>query len=284
MLTGPHGPCNTQCDRPDARCHQDELHPFRRDDCAPPACEVYYNVTTQTQCNWPTEENARREIVQVCRLLWQKGYVAATDGNVSVRLGPGRLVTTPTAVSKTVVTEEQLVLCDLTGAPLPAAEQQTAGLRPSSEIRLHCEAYRQRPDIRAVVHAHPPLSVAFSVAGVSLAEPVLPEVLVNLGEIPTTRYATPSSADGPEVIRELIVTHDALILERHGSVTVGRSAFDAYLKLEKVEYAAQVILAARQLGQVRPIPPAEVKHLYEIRREMYGVTTDGNGSRGENPD
>ncbi len=210
------------------------------------------------------EQTARLEIVRVCRLLWERGYVAATDGNVSVRLGADRLLATPSGVSKGLVEPEQLLLTDLSGRPLPD-EEQTAGLRPSSELRLHCAAYRERPDICAVVHAHPPLATACTVAGVSLAEPVLPEVLMSLGTIPTAPYATPSSAEGPEAIRGLIAGHDALLLDRHGTLTVGQTALEAYLKLEKVENLAQVILAARQLGQVQVLPPGEVRRLSAVR-------------------
>jgi L-fuculose-phosphate aldolase len=212
------------------------------------------------------ERDARSEVVRVCRLLWERGYVAATDGNVSVRLDAGTLLVTPSGVSKGFLAAEQLVLTDMYGTPLPAECQTRPGLRPSSELRLHCEVYRLRPDIHAVVHAHPPIATACTVAGVSLEEGVLPEVIVGLGGIPTTRYATPSSAQGPVVIHGLIESHDALLLDHHGSLTVGQTPLEAYLKLEKVENAAVVYLAARQLGGVRLLPPEEVSHLMAIHR------------------
>ncbi|MGQ9681375.1 MAG: class II aldolase/adducin family protein [Anaerolineae bacterium] len=215
--------------------------------------------------------NARDEVIRVCHLLWQRGLVAATDGNVSVRLGADRLLTTPSGRSKGLLVSDDLVETDLDGVPIDSA-QRRRGLRPSSEIRMHCSAYRMRPDIGAVVHAHPPIATACTVAGVSLLEAVLPEVLVNLGGIPTTRYARPSSAQGAEVIREWIVGHDALLLDHHGTLTVGRTALEAYLRLEKVEHAAQVILAARQLGAVRPLPKQEAEELLEMhRRGAYGL-------------
>ena len=216
------------------------------------------------------EEQARQEVVRICRLLWERGYVAAADGNVSVRLGPDRLLATPSGLSKGFLQPDQLVLTDLEGALLPAQVDGAQGLRPSSELRVHCEAYRQRPDIGAVIHAHPVAAVACSLAGVSLAEAVLPEVVLDLGAIPTTRYASPASAEGPEVMRELIRDHDALILDRHGSVTVGQDVWDAYLKLERVEHAANILLAARQLGPLPALPPAEVERLLARRRAMRG--------------
>jgi L-fuculose-phosphate aldolase len=224
---------------------------------------------------YDSEEAARQEVAHVSRLLWERGYVAATDGNVSVRLGPDRLLVTPSGLSKGFLTSAQLVLTDLDGAPV--AGQPVGHARPSSELRMHCAAYRARPDIRAVVHAHPPLATACTVAGVSLEEGVLPEVLVNLGGIPTTPYARPSSAEGALVIREAVREHDALLLPHHGSLTVGRTALEAYLKLEKVENAALVYLAARQLGQVRTLPAEEVQQLLAIHRRERIETASHEG-------
>ncbi|MEA3407115.1 MAG: class II aldolase/adducin family protein, partial [Chloroflexota bacterium] len=132
------------------------------------------------------------------------------------------------------------------------------------------EIYRQRPDVRAVVHGHPPITTALTVAGISLEPPVLPETVVTVGTIPTTDYATPSSAQGPLVVRELIREHDALALDRHGAVTVGTTPLKAYFKLEKVENTAQVILLARLLGRLQTLPGEEARHLTELRAEMLG--------------
>jgi len=180
-----------------------------------------------------TERALRREIVQVCHLMHQRQLIAATDGNVSARLQDGLLLTTPSGLCKGLLEEEDLVVLDAAGA---VVEQRTArGLRPSAEVRMHLEIYRQRPDVRAVVHAHPPVTTAMTVAGISLAPCVIPETLVTLGTIVTTEYATPTSAGVPDVVRDLIRRHDALVLDRHGAVTVGRSVLEAYARMEKVE-------------------------------------------------
>jgi len=221
-----------------------------------------------------TEQEWREEIVRVCRLMHEKGYVTATDGNVSVRLSEDRVLSTPSGFSKGFLSPAQLVITDMEGKRVPSNEPASRDLKPTSELLMHLEAYRQRPDIGAVIHAHPPICVALSIAGISLAKCLLPEVIVTLGLIPTTEYATPSSAEGPQVIRDLIVNHDALILRRHGTLTVGKDPFDAYLKLEKMEYAAYVTLILYQLGKETLLPPAEVAKLLRMRREK-GLAREG---------
>jgi len=221
-----------------------------------------------------TEQAWRKEIVRVCRLLHEKGYVAATDGNVSVRLSKNRVLSTPSGFSKGFLAPEQLVVTDLEGRKIPSREPASRDLKPTSELLMHLEAYRQRPDIGAVIHAHPPICVALSIAGISLAKCLLPEVVVTLGLIPTAEYATPSSAEGPQAIRDLIANHDALVIQRHGTLTVGKDPFDAYLKLEKVEHLAYVTLILRQLGRETPLPPAEVAKLLRMRRDK-GLAREG---------
>jgi L-fuculose-phosphate aldolase len=214
----------------------------------------------------PTEHELRAEIIRVGRLLWERGYVAATDGNLSVRLGSDRLLVTASGVSKGFLSDGDLVVIDLDGKPLPS--YRGGKQKPSSEIMMHLEAYRQRPDVNAVVHAHPPLATAFSIAGMSLARCVIPEVVVTLGSIPTTAYATPGTSEVPGSIRLAVCDHDALILDHHGSLTVGQTLWEAYLRLEKVEHTAQITLAAQQLGRVQGLSPEAVEKLAAKRREL----------------
>lgn len=211
------------------------------------------------------ERIIRQEIVEVCRLMYQRHLIAASDGNVSARWGEGYLITTPTGLYKGFLRPEEMVVTDLEGRLAPEDVAPHNGHRPSAELRLHLEVYRQRPDVRAVVHAHPPITTALTVAGVSLAPCILPETLVTLGTIVTTEYATPTSAQGPEVIRPYISDHDALVLDRHGAVTVGDSVFSAYAHMEKVENTAEVILMARLLGHVKTLPVDEVRRLSAMR-------------------
>ena len=217
-----------------------------------------------------TEWEFRDDIIEVARLLDRKGLVAATDGNISVRLPDGRFLLTPSGVPKGKVHHDQLILVDGEGSPVASAGSATG--KPTSEFRMHLEAYRVRPDVLAVVHAHPVTVTAFTIAGLSLAQCVIPEVVVTLGAVPTSRYATPSSEQGPEVIREFIGDCDAIILDRHGAITVGKTVFEAYYKMEKLEHAAEITLKARQLGKVKTLPPEEVRRLMELRQKL-GVTS-----------
>lgn len=211
-----------------------------------------------------SERAWREEIIQVCRLMYQKGYVAATDGNVSVRLDDNLFLITPSGFSKGLLRPDQLLLVDEEGNVVGRSRYgPTRGLRPSSEILLHLEAYRRRPDIRAVVHAHPPITIALSIAGISLARCLLPEVLMTLGMIPTAPYATPASEESARAIAGLIDHYDAIVLERHGSITVGKSALDAYFKLEKLEHTALILKTVLELGREEPFPVEEVAKLVE---------------------
>jgi L-fuculose-phosphate aldolase len=214
----------------------------------------------------PPEHELRQEMVRIGRLMWERGYVAATDGNLSARLGRDRLLVTASGLSKGFLSTDDLVVISPDGEPV--ASYRGRGQRASSEISMHLEVYRRRPDVNAVVHAHPPLATAFSIAGVSLARCVIPEVVVTLGGIPTTGYATPGTVEVPASISAAIRDHDALILDHHGSLTVGKTLWEAYLRLEKVEHTAQITLAAQQLGQVGMLTPQAVEKLAEKRREL----------------
>jgi L-fuculose-phosphate aldolase len=201
-----------------------------------------------------TPQQLQQDIVCICRMLHRKNYLAATDGNVSVRLGD-RLLITPSGVNKGIMEAEQILTVDLAGRVL-AGEG-----RPSSEIRMHLLAYELRPDITAVVHAHLPYATGCTLAGIDLLEPILPEVVITLGGVPTAPYATPGTEEVPEAIRAFIQEYDALLLSRHGAMTVGRDVVDAYNKMEKLEHMARVVLAARLQGPVAPLPAAEVQKL-----------------------
>lgn len=211
-----------------------------------------------------TELEIRKAICEIGRLMHMKNLVAATDGNISVKLGPDRYLCTPSAVSKALMQPNDMIVCDGRGAKLSGQGKVT------SEFRTHIACYEERPEINAVVHAHPPKAIGFTLADASMAECVLPEVVCTIGGIPTTEYATPATPEGSEVIRGLIRQCDAVMLDRHGAVTVGRDVYDAYFKMEKIEHAAESILTAHLLGKVRRLDPKEVQKLATVRGQ-YGA-------------
>jgi L-fuculose-phosphate aldolase len=220
----------------------------------------------KTPARRPTEQQLRQEIVDICRMLHAQGYCLGYDGNVSARLDGERFLVTPSGISKALVRADQLVTVDGQGEVVGAGRYgPQRGLRPSSEVLLHLEAYRQRPDAQAVIHAHPPIAVALSIAGISLARCLLPDIILYFGLIPTTDYATPASAEGATVISDLIQSYDALILQRHGTITLGPTVTDAYLKLEKLEHTALVTKTLVELGRERPFPQEEIAKLVDWR-------------------
>lgn len=222
---------------------------------------------------WPADDaNAlRAEIVRVGQWMHAHGLVDGFSGNLSARLGPRHLLATPSGLAKGMLAPEQLIVVDLDGHLVEAAP----GLKPTSELLMHLEAYRRRADIRAVVHAHPPTAVALTIAGVSLAECVIPEAVVVFGLVPTAPYATPSSIENQHAISELIVGHDAILLAYHGSLTVGRSVTEAYLRLESLEHTARIIALTRLLGGGAALPPEQVAKLLQTRQE-WGFSRPGD--------
>lgn len=218
-----------------------------------------------------SEYGLREEIVRIGKLMHQKGFIAAGDGNLTVRLGSNRVLCTPSGLSKGFIEPDQLLVVDMGGDKIGSNFGAARELRPSSEIRLHLECYRQRPDIRGVIHAHPPYAIACTLAGLSLAKCTLPEVVYDLGTIPTAPYATPASSEGPEMIRALVPYYDAIILERHGSVTMGKDLWEAYMRLERIEHSAQVTIAANSIQNVSPLTDSQIRKLASMRQEVFAA-------------
>jgi L-fuculose-phosphate aldolase len=198
---------------------------------------------------------AAHEVVRVCRRLYERGLIASTDGNVSVRLDDGSFLATPTGLAKQDLVEGDLVRID-------AAGRVIEGLRgPSSEIRMHLRIYARRPDVRAVVHAHPPTATGFAVAGEAFVAPVLPEVILQMGEVPLVPYATPGTDALPDRMEPFLARHDAFLLANHGATTTGPSLDVAHRRMESLEHAAKILLAARLLGRVNELSADDVRAL-----------------------
>lgn len=212
-----------------------------------------------------TETELREAICEVGRRMYARNLVAATDGNISARLGPNRFLCTPSGVSKGFMVPDDLVIADGQSRKISGSGKVT------SEFFTHLAAYEERPDVHAVVHAHPPMAVALMIAGRDMTAPVLPEVVMALGSIPTCPYATSGSPEGAAVVRELIRGHDAVLLDRHGSLTVGPDVLDAYFKLEKIEHAAQTLWAAHTLGELRILDASQIARLQESGLNYRGL-------------
>jgi L-fuculose-phosphate aldolase len=210
------------------------------------------------------ERGLRDQIVEVGRRLYARGYTASNDGNISARLDADRLLMTPKSVCKGFMSPEMMCITDLEGKKL-------AGDRdPSSEMQMHLEVYRQRPDAKAVVHAHPPIATGFAVAGIPLDRAVLAEVITTLGSVPIADYATPSTKELPEAVRKYVKAHDGMLLANHGALTLGADLFAAYYKMETIEHFATISLVARLLGGERLLSRQEVDRLQGLRG-MYGI-------------
>ena len=205
-------------------------------------------------------EVLRRDIVAVCQRLYQRGFIAGTEGNVSALEGPDRLWITPAGHHKGLLQPADLLLIDRQGHVL------FGNGRPSSETPMHLALYRCRPDIGAVVHAHPPLATALTVAGYQLAPPLLPEAVVALGEVPTIPYQMPTTWQFANDVGAAMRQAEAALLENHGSVAVGTTLQAAFNKMEIVERAAQILYLAKLLGRVQPLSPEAVTALQALRQ------------------
>jgi L-fuculose-phosphate aldolase len=201
----------------------------------------------------------RNEVVEVGRRLYQMGFVAAADGNVSVRMEADRVLTTPSGLNKGRLSPEDLVVTDMTG-------RKVYGWRdPSSEMEMHLVMYREREDVCAVVHAHPVHASGFAVAGIPMDQPLLSEVLLTLGTVPLARYGTPTTPELAEAVRPF-AGFDGILLANHGALTVGSDLLQAYDRMETLEHSAQIYLVARMLGSAQPLSEEHVAKLQQIRQ------------------
>lgn len=210
--------------------------------------------------NIKLESEHRRDIVEVCKRLYQKGFVASNDGNVSVRLSDKEILATPTGMSKGEITSNQLIKVNIDGEIIEGF------LKPSSELKLHLHIYKSRPDVKSVVHAHPPISTGFAVAGIALDQMAIPEVIATLGTVPLAPYATPSTEELAHTVDGYIEKCNAILLSNHGVVTVGTDVFSAYYTMERVEHSAYIIWVARSLGGEKPLSQENINKLLEIRK------------------
>ncbi|WP_110515612.1 class II aldolase/adducin family protein [Herpetosiphon llansteffanensis] len=215
--------------------------------------------------NLAQEQQYRLEMVQIGRWLYERGWTPSYSGNYSVLLDEQRILTTPTGYCKGLLQPADLIIVDRQGVPL---DPQTP--LPSSELLMHLAVYAERPDVRACVHAHPPRTIACSIAGVELTQPLLEDIILTLGKIPTVPYARTGTAALGEAIKPFIRDHDALVLDHHGSLTVASSLTKAFHRTEQVEQAATIIATALSIGRLQPLAAEHVADLLAVRRARGG--------------
>lgn len=207
----------------------------------------------------------RAEMVRVGQWLYARGWIPAYDGNFSVALDGGWLLTTPAGRCKGLLQPADLLVVDRAGTPRDADAPP-----PSSELLMHLAVYRARSDVLACVHAHPPLAIACTVAGVSLEPAVLPEIIITLGKIPTVPYAMTGTPALGEAITPFIADHDAVLLDHHGTLAVGRTLTEAFHRTEQIEQAATIFINAHQMGAIRRLRKPEIEELLAVRRARGG--------------
>jgi len=215
----------------------------------------------------PTDYQIRRDIVRFGAMLHSLGFIAATDGNISVRLDQDRILVTPTGMSKGMMTPSDLVVVDRNGRKVKGKRQVT------SEIGMHLLIYRMRPDINGIVHAHPRTATGFAAAGMALNQPLVCEVVIGLGLIPLAPYGTPGTPELAATLEPLIPQYDAILMANHGVVTYGSDLQSAYMKMETVEHFAQIALVTHVLGQQKPLACEDLEKLVAARRRYLGVNS-----------
>ena len=206
------------------------------------------------------EQTARRDLITVCHLMYERSYVVSSDGNVSVRLDDGRILATPTMTCKGRMTDDLIAVTDIDGKKLNER-------KASSELAMHLLIYRERPDVKAVCHAHPPHGTAFAVAGLAIDQPILSEVILTLGCVPLASYGTPSTDELTQQMQPLVKHHNALLMANHGAVAYGSDLWQAWDRLETLEHTAKIAILSRMLGGSKNLPADAVEKLINVREK-----------------
>ncbi len=214
-----------------------------------------------------SEYEIKKQICDIGKRIYDRGMVAANDGNISVKISDNEFLCTPTGVSKGFMTPEYICKVDADGNVI----QANKGFKPSSEIKMHMRVYKERPDVQAVVHAHPIYATSFAIAGIPLTQPIMPEAVIALGCVPIAEYGTPSTHEIPDAVSKYLQYYDAVLLENHGALAYSDSLLAAYHKMESLEFYAELLFLSKQLGGPQELSKERVEKLYEIRRQ-FGMT------------
>lgn len=219
------------------------------------------------QADWSEEEaRLRRAICEIGKLCYGRFYIVGADGNISARMSDGTILITPTGAMKGFLEPHHVAHVNMQGQVVDG------GPRCSSEVGIHIAAYEERPEMKAVVHAHPPHAVAMTIAGIDMQAPFIPEIVVTIGGIPTADFGTPGTPELAESIRSIVRCSDTVVMTHHGSVTLGANLMDAYKKLDMVEHTSKILWLAHSVGHAKPLSPEYVQKLLATRAQL-GIST-----------
>ena len=211
-----------------------------------------------------SEIELRQDICEIGRYVWQKGWIAANDGNITIRMDGDRLLCPPTGVCKGLMQPDDLIICDMQGNKISGVKERT------SEIAMHQTVYGLRPDVKSVVHAHPPVATGYATAGRALNQALLPEVIIGLGCVPLAEYGLPGTPALTDGMLPYIPKYDAILMANHGAVCYGGDVFQAFFRMETVEHYARIAFVAELLGGATVLSKTEVDKLFDARTR-YGV-------------
>lgn len=211
-----------------------------------------------------SEYEIKKQICEIGKRIYQNGFVAANDGNISVKINDKEVLCTPTGVSKGYMTPDMICKVDMNGNVLLA----NGKYKPSSEVKMHLRVYKERSDVKSVVHAHPPYGTSYAIAGIPLDKAIMPEAVIALGDVPIAEYGTPSTDEIPEAVAKFLQCYDAVLLENHGALTYGSDLMTAYFKMESLEFYAKLMFISSQIGQPQVLNNNQVDKLIDIRKQM----------------
>lgn len=211
-----------------------------------------------------SEYEIKKQICEIGKRIYNNGFVAANDGNVSVRINEKEVLCTPTGVSKGYMTTDMICKVDMDGNIISV----NGNFKPSSEVKMHLRVYKERPDVKSVVHAHPPYGTSYAIAGIPLDKAIMPEAVIALGNVPIAEYGTPSTEEIPDAVAKYLQCYDAVLLENHGALTYGPDLMSAYFKMESLEFYAKLMFISSQIGEPQVLNNNQIDKLLDIRRGM----------------
>ena len=214
-----------------------------------------------------SEYEVKQQICEIGSRIYKNGFVAANDGNITVKIGDNELLTTPTGISKGFMTPDMIIKVNMSGEVLSSNSKY----KPSSELKMHLRVYKEREDVFSVIHAHPPYATGFAIAGIPLTKQIMPEAIISLGSVPIAAYGTPSTDEIPNAVSKYLQDYDAVLLENHGALSYGSDLINAYYKMESLEFYAKLTFISTLLGGPKELSNDQIEKLYEIRKKL-GVT------------